>query len=277
MFTQLPPEIIHQVVESVNLLQRARIMMTCRYFRQVLEPTLYRHLSLLDPELYSRSGRLHQTLCDRPALISQVVTYHGPVCPSKDPGRSENFFWDRTIFDEPRWSVGLNFFQKAVNIRDLYFTDHFNQWIGDPTFAHHKEAVKHMVLDRLVIQVPDESGGVVQVLRHQSELTRLELPWGGGVWNDLEATDIPKLKSLTATLETAAFIVPGRPVDEVNLLPSQGARWLNEDLLQNLSESTRSIRKFEMKLDNPLDDDSVRGALQALARHLPAIEDLTIT
>ncbi|KAG8897865.1 hypothetical protein FRC01_011135, partial [Tulasnella sp. 417] len=271
MFTQLPAEIILMIVEPVDLLQRARVMRTCRYLHQVLEPNLYRHLNLLDPKLYRRSGRLHLALYNRPALLSQILTYHGPIFP---PNYGE-ILWNRRIDEDPRWSMGLTVFQKAVNIRDLYFTDYLN-WTAGYQLAPYREAVDNMVLDRLVIQVRDGLVDVVQVLRKQPELTRLELLWGGGGWENLEATDVPKLRSLSATLETAALIVPGRPVDEVNLLPSQGVRRLQEELLECLSLSTRVVRKFEMKLYDPFDEDAVRDTIQALARKLPAIEDLTI-
>ncbi|KAG8895295.1 hypothetical protein FRC01_012456 [Tulasnella sp. 417] len=283
MFTQIPVEIIHLIVESVDLLQRARIMMTCCYFRQVLEPTLYRHLSLLNPECYSRSSRLHQTLHDRPALLSQIVTYRGPIFPHmddvSDEGSDAELPRKRRMYEDPRLYVSLTIFEGAVNIRDLEFTDYFERWTVNFIWKSQKEAISRMVLDQLVMDVPNESFDVVQVLRNQPELTRLELPWpgGGGGWKNLEAKDIPKLKSLSAKLEIAALIVPGRPVDEVNLLSSEGGRRLDEDLLQRLSESTRPIRKFGTKLYIPFHEESVRGVLKTLSRYLPDLEALTIS
>ncbi|KAG8923907.1 hypothetical protein FRC00_005711, partial [Tulasnella sp. 408] len=276
MFTQLPVEIVLLIIESMDLLQRARLMVTCRYFYQVLAPTLYRHLNLLDPDLHKRSGRLHQGLQDRPDLISQIVTYYGPVFLSKFDEASNNYIpWNYDLSKDARWSAGLTVFQGAVNIRDLHFTGYYS-WINGSVWAPHRKAVDDMVLDRLVIQVPNGSVNVVPLLRNQPELTRLELLRGGDGWGNLEETDIPKLKSLSATLETAALIVPGRPVSAIKLLPSQGGDRLQEGLLQCLNMSTRPIRQFEMRICGLYKEDWVRNQLQTLARNLPAIEDLTI-
>ncbi|KAG9023890.1 hypothetical protein FS837_005592, partial [Tulasnella sp. UAMH 9824] len=242
----------------------------------ILEPTLYRHLNLLGLDLHRRSSRLLQTLHDRPALISQIVTYYGPVFPPEWAEKSPNYLpWTLDLSEDARWSVGLAVFQKAVNIRDLHFTGYYN-WINASVWAHHRKAVDDMVLDRLVIHVPGGNVDLVSLLRNQPELTRLELLRGGDEWVNLEKTDIPKLKSLSATLETAALIVPGRPVSAINLLPSLVGDRLDEGLLQCLNMSTRPIRQFEMHLCSLYREDLVRDQLQTLARSLPAIEDLTI-
>ncbi|KAG9023891.1 hypothetical protein FS837_005593 [Tulasnella sp. UAMH 9824] len=277
MFTQLPAEIIFLIVESVDLIQRARVMLTCRYLHQVLEPFLYRHLELLDPESHHRSHRLHQTLHDRPALISQIVTYHGPLCPTEGKGTYYNPFlpWELWESDDVRKSRALSIFKRAVNIRDLYFTD-FIDWIAEYAWRPLREAVDDLVLDRLALRTRNDNVEIVHLLRNQPELTQLEILWGGGLWENLKETDIPKLKSVSASLETAAVIVPGRPVSAIKLPPSQGADRLEEGLLQCLNMSTRPIRQFEMRLCRVYKEDLVRDQLQALARNMPTIEDLTI-
>ncbi|KAG8969928.1 hypothetical protein FRC05_000779 [Tulasnella sp. 425] len=271
MFTQLPVELILIIAEYIDMLQQCSLMRTCRYFHQVLEPSLYRHLDLLDPDLHSRSRGLHDSLLKRPDLIDQIVTYYGPIFPLK-PKPEHNGI---PIFEDPRGEL-MSIFQKAVNIRDLYFTGYMN-WIEDYDWVHIQAAVEQMVLERLVIQIGGRSVDVIPLLRTQPELTRLELLWGANGWERLKTTDIPKLKSLTATLDAAALIVPGRPVEEIDLLPSQGTRRVDESLLQCLSRSSRLILKFGMKLYSPYDEDSVQDVLQAVARELPFIEELTIS
>ncbi|KAG8945480.1 hypothetical protein FRC04_000765 [Tulasnella sp. 424] len=252
MFTQLPAELILIIAEYVDMLQQCSLMRTFS-------------TDLLDPDLHRRGYRLHETLLKKPALIDQIVTYYGPIFPPKP----------KPTFEDPRWDVGT-IFQRAVNIRDLYFTGYIN-WIQAYDWIHIKEAVEQMVLERLVIQIGGRSVDVIPLLRTQPELTRLELLWGADGWEELKKKDIPKLKSLTATLDVAALIVPGRPVEEIDLLPSQSTRRVDEKLLQCFSLSLRPIRKLGMKLYNPFDEDSVRDALQAVARELPFIEELTIS
>ncbi|KAG8955521.1 hypothetical protein FRC00_005382 [Tulasnella sp. 408] len=169
----------------------------------------------------------------------------------------------------------LSIFKRAVNIRDLYFTDYIDWTVGFG-WAPLREAVDNLVLDRLALRMRNDYVQFVYILRNQPELTQLEILWGKGRWENLKETDIPKLKSLSAPLETAAVIVPGRPVSAIKLLTFLGGDGQQEGLLQCLSMSTGPIRQFEMRLFSIYNEDLVRDQLQTLARNLPTIEDLTI-
>ncbi|KAG8913637.1 hypothetical protein FRC01_004448 [Tulasnella sp. 417] len=122
-----------------------------------------------------------------------------------------------------------------------------------------------------------KSARAVPQLRAQPELEHLELSFVPARLRDLRETDIPKLKSLKATLEDAAAIVPGRPVEEFHHISTPGELDLDEYFVRKLSLSSGPITTLVTRLHQPSDHDSVRGLLQVFACHLPELRHLTLT
>lgn len=86
--------------------------------------------------------------------------------------------------------------------------------------------------------------------------------------------DLPMLRSLKSTLYHASFIVPGRPVEDLQLVRAQAEQRLDEYWFKQLAQSTGSIRNFSMDLHNPTDDDLVRDTIRMIARYIPSVEYL---
>ncbi|KIO29337.1 hypothetical protein M407DRAFT_21558 [Tulasnella calospora MUT 4182] len=168
----------------------------------------------------------------------------------------------------------MSIFLKAVNIRELEFTDGVD-WTSNPIWEPVKTAISNMSLTRLSLRIISESAEVVPQLQAQPGLEHLELWTAARLW-DLKETDIPRLRSLSATLQDAATIVPGRPVEELHLALGLREHRLDEQLVQKLSLSSGPITKLVTRLRCPQGQDVVRHTLQVLAHHLPQLRHLTL-
>ncbi|KAG8914205.1 hypothetical protein FRC01_004176 [Tulasnella sp. 417] len=290
---QLPEDILFMVANDLDMMGRARLRRTCRYLHSLLERIQYRHLDMTDPWLYYHTDLLHRTLSQRPDLISYMISYRGYLIspgtrrtelktsqkftlllqrkhkpPSTTPGGIP-------LAEDDPFGIAIFTLSKAVNLRELESVD----WV--PNAERLEELVRvilpNMSLTRFSLPKNGKSMELVPLLRGQPELEHLGLPCSAGSFGDLKETDMPKLKSLKATLKDAAVIVPSRPVAEFYHLFEVGEQTLDEQLVQTLSLSSSSIRKLTTRLHNPRLPESTRIELQVLARHLPTIEDLTIT
>ncbi|KAG9042177.1 hypothetical protein FS837_011186 [Tulasnella sp. UAMH 9824] len=288
---QLPEEMLLTIVDDLSSTDRAHLVQTCRYFRCLFEGILYHHLDTNEWR-YGRTYRLHRTLSERLDLISFMTSYRGPLMVYSPPKPTElgaferlklrlqkkhvpSIRWANTPVTETetfRWAISI--FTRAVNIQELEFTN-CSDWASDPIWEPVKATISKMSLTRFSLPIVTESADVVSLLRGQPELEHLELSARvTGRFEDLQETDIPKLKSLKATLRNAAAIVPGRPVEEFRHMLEAGEGAPDEQLLRKLSLSTVPITKVTT---GPWRYDSVQSSLQVLAHHLPEIQHLTLT
>ncbi|KAG8926638.1 hypothetical protein FRC01_008586 [Tulasnella sp. 417] len=289
---QLPEDILLTIAHRLTLADRACLLRTCRYFRELLEAVQYRHLDLSNPPLYYRTDRLHRTLSERPDLIPYIITYRGPITagtllePIKQkPQRIRSLLGRRTAPQPQLYTVAvsgaesfqraISIFPNAVNIRELGFVDG-TDWASNPNWEPITSAIPNLSLTHFSLLIASESAEVVPQLQAQPELEHLELSWVPARLGDLKETDIPKLRFLRATLQDAATIVPGRPVEEFHHVLRPEELGLDEHLVQKLSLSRGPITTLVTRLHHPSDRDSVRNVLQVFACHLPELQNLTL-
>ncbi|KAG8944355.1 hypothetical protein FRC04_002014 [Tulasnella sp. 424] len=287
---QIPDDILFIIADHLSLTDRAHLLQTCRYFHSLLEVTQYRHI-VVNPWVYYRSDRLNRTLSERPDLVRCIVSYRGPLTPTRLPRpikkRNRIQLWQRKNTPPPHlWDdnsvieAELNqrtiyIFTNAVNLRELEITDYCD-WMSNPTWEPVITSVSRMPLTRLALPAISETAEIVPLLRALPGLESLELGFAQVRLEDLKESDIPKLKWLKATLQDAATIIPGRPVEEFYHVLGMGELGLDEQLVRKLSLSSSPITKFSTRLYNPWAYDLVRSALQAFARYLPEVQHLTI-
>ncbi|KAG8968046.1 hypothetical protein FRC05_001679 [Tulasnella sp. 425] len=290
---QLPEDILLLFLLHLDRAAKTRIVQTCRYLRHLLEPNLYVHFSPYYSWDYGKAKFLHRTLAERPDLIQYIRSYKGPLIPpptvqpfiQPPPKRSllDMFrIWKAvepvrppTLPETEAFKNAVFIFTKATQIVDLAFTDH-HDWDSDPRFEPITAAVSKMSLNRLYLWGCAEP---IPVLRAQPELEHLEFGWYVGSVERLDKTDIPKLKSLRATLKEASNIVPGRPVEQFDLV---SYRWfddsdINSGLFKSLTLSTGPIIKLSMCTIRAWDDQNARRKLRITSQNLPDLEELIIT
>ncbi|KAG8922924.1 hypothetical protein FRC01_013445 [Tulasnella sp. 417] len=117
---------------------------------------------------------------------------------------------------------------------------------------------------------------LLPVLQDQPELEELRLKWCSATLENLEKTDVPKLRHLCAELHQAACLVPGRPIEHLSLDTGFGALHFDEQLFDKLSLSAKPITEFSGILICPWEDEMTRSAIRAIARNLPSVERLTL-
>ncbi|KIO20870.1 hypothetical protein M407DRAFT_29530 [Tulasnella calospora MUT 4182] len=282
-FAQLPEDIIFLIMAHLNKDAQASLIRTCRYLHHLLEVSLYRHITLPYPQKYDQNYRLFRTLVERQDLIPCIVTYHGILLPLVAP--QKKFFLDRLKHSMPNnfWALPLNeaggfriataIFAKATNIVDLELRDCF-AWESDPLFDPIKKGIARMSLRRLALwYCPD----LLQVLRDQHKLEELQVGWGSSSLEKLERTDVPELRRCLSTqLQDAAYLVPGRPIEQLELDTAFGSPDFDERLFNKLSLSTAPITDFSGIINHPGESEEVRASIRAIARILPNIEKLTL-
>ncbi|KIO25293.1 hypothetical protein M407DRAFT_25410 [Tulasnella calospora MUT 4182] len=134
-----------------------------------------------------------------------------------------------------------------MNIAILEFTGP-HDWTSDPKFEPIRTAVSKMPLIRLHLQNCNQAAAV---LRAQLTLEHLEIG-------------------------LASLIVPGSPVEQLDLTSGYDTESWDDKRFKSLSESTGPITKFSMHLHYPLVDEGTRQTLRLISRHLREIEHLTI-
>ncbi|KAG8892627.1 hypothetical protein FRC00_011813, partial [Tulasnella sp. 408] len=290
-FAQLPEDILLLIMDNLRKEWKVNVIKTCRYLRRLLEFTLYIHLSPIDPWDEWKCGLLHRTLVGREDLIPHIRSYRAPILhnryPNRPPSKQSKIlgFRRRTGVDLPSLEVTpigeTEAFQNAVfvlsratNIVILGFTGP-HDWTSDPNFEPIRAAVSKMTLNRLRLRNYSQP---VPVLRAQPTLEHLEIGGANDVQElaDLQKTDLPKLKSLTTTFEEALLIVPGSPIEHLDLTFGYVNDSWNDERFKSLAESTRPITKLSVRLDYPWEAERTRRTLQLISRHLQEIEHLTM-
>ncbi|KAG8947372.1 hypothetical protein FRC04_010820 [Tulasnella sp. 424] len=291
-FAQIPEEILLLITDHLDTTAKASLIRTCRYFHRMLEVNLYRRITTLSPWCSHRYDCLFRTLEQRQNLLPCIRTYHGPLLPAvleppPEPAQKQSFLgkfkrWRRVepinygvrpINPMTGFKRAVFIFQKAINIEELHFTDS-STWLSDPLFEPIQKAVSEMSLRKLTLW---HCEGMTRVLRDQPELEELSFGWNDHGLEQLEKTDVPKLKALTASLQEAALLVPGRPIERLRLLPGFGPQDSDEPLFDNFLLSTTRITAFSIRLYHPWEYERLRTAIRAIARTLPELERLTMT
>ncbi|KAG9032625.1 hypothetical protein FS837_002669 [Tulasnella sp. UAMH 9824] len=286
---QLPEDILLLIMDNLWKEWKVNVIKTCRYLRRLLEFTLYIHLSPIDPWDEWKCGLLHRTLVGREDLIPHIRSYCAPILhsPIRPPPKQTKIlgFWRRTGVEPPSrdgtliveteaFQNAVFVFSRATNIAILGFTGP-HDWTSDPSFEPIRAAVFKMSLNRLHLRNYSQPA---PVLRAQPTLEHLEIGGTNDVQGlaDLQKTDLPKLKSLTATLEDASLIVPGSPVEHLDLTFGYVNDSWNDERFKSLAESTRPITKLSIRLYYPWKAERTRRTLQLISRHLQEIEHLTL-
>ncbi|KAG8965692.1 hypothetical protein FRC05_003080 [Tulasnella sp. 425] len=301
-FTLLPYDIILIVVEFLDERSTARWVQTCRHFRDLIEPTLYRHIQVFRTHEEETLGRfkghlLHRTLVNRPDLLPFVLSYHGPFKPEtpvlkrvardeqptkpksrwfKAKAETENPPEKLPTFQEVQVLKTANaIFRGMINLRDVHFTDRI-----DFSTILVLEYLKN--LEKLALNLEGYSIYLVYALRNQPRLKHLELlRAGGSVW--FPSTDVQELRSLKAPLLEASKIVPGRPIETLELL-DDSYNWTSrsysggvaENLFKDLTRSACEITDFTIRFGYSGNDETIERYLQLVARYLPSIEQLCV-
>ncbi|KAG9026008.1 hypothetical protein FS837_004754 [Tulasnella sp. UAMH 9824] len=264
---------------------QASLIRTCRYFHHLLEIYLYRHINPARPLSQSRNDYLFRTLAEREDLLPYIITYHGQVLPCA-PYQGQSFldrfraftkskpenFEALPINETETFRRAVTIFTKAVNIIDLQLL-HCSEWESEPLFDPIKNAVAKMSLRRLTVSYCSH---LPQILRDQPELEELQIGYGYCPLEQLEETDAPKLRSLSAELLEAADLVPGRPIKQLNLDTPFGLPGFDRRLFERLSLSTGPVIEFSCWIGHPQDGEAVRSSIRAIARNLPSVEKLTL-
>ncbi|KAG8917327.1 hypothetical protein FRC01_002519, partial [Tulasnella sp. 417] len=246
----LPYEIlVCQIVESLDDSSEACLLRTCRFFRNLVEPVLYRHIRVQHgPEEHNSSPLkphlLHRTLVGRPDLLPAILSYHGPLIPNPRPSfppERKEALWRKlmTTARQPAATSSViteyleratTIFSGTINMRELHFTDRLPLSIRAVLSVLDAPQLKMVNIKRLVLDTEWCWSRLPSVLRKQPGLKHLELPHmirGGEL--ELDETDFPELESLRAELRHAARIVPGRPVRKLDLQytwrPNEDALW----------------------------------------------------
>ncbi|KIO18913.1 hypothetical protein M407DRAFT_31421 [Tulasnella calospora MUT 4182] len=284
-FLQLPPKVIILITDRMDLAEKARLLVTCQYLRQLLEPVLYQHLK---PNAFWKARlrlRLFRTLEERKHLLLYIHSFHGLLVPTlaSEPYQSiEQVQPTRSGVNksiEDQWlERAAPLFAQATNIRDLEFTDYI-QWEAKGRFEFFKSIVSNMKLRRLVfLSCSDRCLDFTPVLRGQPELTELVLHCSTSQFEGLEETAVPKLNFFHGTMSQAAAIVPGRPVERLDLsCPSQlHCQCFDEDIYRKLLQSSKAIHALGIRSHSYFDEPTLRGAVRLGVRYLPRIVDLKI-
>ncbi|KAG9016707.1 hypothetical protein FRB90_002429 [Tulasnella sp. 427] len=271
-----PMDIIFYLSWFLDVHDKASLLKTCRHFRQILEPALYRPLDLIAPLVCYTSDKAHRTLLERQDLIPYILSYRGPLLTTTIVYEGKLFRGKDSGQDwgDQNFRAAITIFSQAINIRDLQFTD-WVDWTSDPIWEPVKLGVSKMKLRSLGIRAGGDAQNVYRVLQAQPLLEYLELGWETKDLDKLQTADLPELKSLRATLSEAAALVPSRPVQDLDLLSS--TMEYTEELLSKLALSTGPISTMSVRFHEPEELGNVRNILRMLASALPHVQDLTVT
>ncbi|KAG8949359.1 hypothetical protein FRC04_008594 [Tulasnella sp. 424] len=298
-FTLLPYDIILIVVEFLDEWSAARLVQTCRHFRDLIEPVLYRHIQVFRSHEEETSDPLkchllHRTLVNRPDLIPFVLSYHGPFKPEilvlervardeQPTKRKSRWFKAKAETQHPPEKVPTSqevlktataIFMGTINLREVHFTD--------PIIPRTTLVLCHLKnIERLALSNGGYSSFLTYAVRTLPRLKHLELLGAEGLVG-LQSTDLQELRSLKAPLFEASKIVPGRPIETLELLYDSWtyrsySGGVAENLFKDLTRSACEITDFTIRFGCSGNDETVAGYLQLVARYLPSIERLCIS
>lgn len=249
---ELPIELILEVINVLEQKELLTMLQTCHRLHDITEPIFYRSIVLPRGDAILQ---LIDTLGKRPDLATHVQSLEGYLTPTlihleqpwnrndlrveyKYAGPSEG-----TVFQE----CLARMLNATKNLRRICIRD-LQLGLGFSTFDIIRRAVvpnvslTHLSLvpisgstfcRRSMRGIKDLLYYLLDLFRSQPLIETLELPpfyTLDGLIGKLRATDIPRLKSLTATFEDAWVLARGRPVTTLSLLTAPNrAEYLADD------------------------------------------------
>lgn len=144
--THLPYEILLIIIQALDDQSSARLVQTCHFFRNLVEPHLYCHIRVFrspEEEMSNplKSHLLHRTLAEQHDLLPVILSYHGPLVPDVDVFKRIAYretvrrksLWLRMNTPSQATMKALTFhecleiakiiFSKTANMQELHFTD----------------------------------------------------------------------------------------------------------------------------------------------------------
>ncbi|KAG8985574.1 hypothetical protein FRB90_004621 [Tulasnella sp. 427] len=212
-FAQLPDELIYLVTLLLSSASKAALLQTCRYFRHLLEPTLYRLLDLGGS--LKRGDAVNWTLARRPDLILHVQRYTGFLHGSPPfKGRKST---SSNYTDTESYKNIVKVLTHAINIREIDFGTCSN-WASSSLWKSATKAVFKMKLVKLTYYAStSDKNQLCQLLATQPMLEELAIYGHGHDLAQLNSEAVPNLKRVTATITDAVAVVPGRRIEELRL------------------------------------------------------------
>ncbi|KAG8935283.1 hypothetical protein FRC01_003033 [Tulasnella sp. 417] len=295
----MPPEMLFLIVSHLGMADKACLLATCQYLRQLAEPLLYRFLSPDDTWKSDRRIRLLTTLGKRQDLLPSVRSFRGFLIPSSIRGPNDVYPLEqfgsgyfipyplepfgrhdlrpKQEFEDKWLEIVVPLFTQAVNIRNLDLTGKLN-WGEIGRWQLLSGIVSNLKLDRFALDSP-ASGQLdfIPLLRGQPGLTRLELNCPKAEFEGLTMEDVPQLAYFKGTLSQAAEIVPGRPVRKLEVTCALWDEFgcLDEHKYQALALSSGPVKELEMVAHYGTGGGEVKRMLQLITQHLPNIVHFT--
>jgi len=282
----LPQEILLSIVECLlsdlytpTLLP---VIRTCRTLRRVAESVFYKNINL--PVRISEVENLLRTLSDRPDLVTHVrAVWWSTTIPRIQKRR----FRLGSDHHTPLYTLSESMVPAITHTMEqlLNLLENINTlWIGPNVWSPLLRADKvqaafsQMNLTRLVFYADEAIPGsiILPIILAQPQLRELRLQsdisWD--VPKSLSPTVIPLLSSLSAGIDTARWLVPGRPVHKlrVEVIPP-----VVPELWSNLTKSTVEVTDLHIThYPRAYGDLDIRGLLSGVAACFQSIEVLTV-
>ncbi|KAG8935282.1 hypothetical protein FRC01_003032 [Tulasnella sp. 417] len=286
-FAKMPSDILLLVINCLGMVEKAHLLATCHYLRQLVEPILYRSLNPDDTWRSSRRIRLLKTLGERQDLLPLIHSFRGLLIPTSISGPKTRQSAEGALTDDlwpkeglqAEWlAIAVPLYTQAINIRSLDLSDCI-AWGENGRWGLFNSVVSGMKLSELALKC--SSFGPLDftpILRRQRGLTRLELDWPTAQFEGLEKDDVPQLTTFKGTLLQAVMIVPGRPVKKLQgtCIWQDECQCVNEHTYQTLALSSEAINVFTLAPHPVPDNDTLRLILRLITQYLPKIVDLAI-
>ncbi|KAG8991382.1 hypothetical protein FRB90_001381 [Tulasnella sp. 427] len=264
---QLPWEILLYILQFVQPADLPTTILVCKSFRDAAEPLLYRHIYLSNCSI--RTLYVLRTLLMRRDLCKHVRTF----VPSH-------------YYDRPEGMIRK--LKRILRRRKKYSTPHSGlltlvverlkdvQAISVPVF-YQTSILQN--LTKLHIAVWCSLGTLDDFLASVPLITVLELPITGLVTavGPVQTDRAPFLEELQCEPQVAEQLVPGRPVNRVDLGWSE---WGSEppltlELMEAIAQGTRSVTRLGLAMRQS-DWDVSRHAIAAIPTSFPDLEELNV-
>ncbi|KAG9006827.1 hypothetical protein FRB90_009714 [Tulasnella sp. 427] len=275
-FVQLPNELLLPILGELGTTELASLIQTCRYFRELLEPMVYRHLKFGST---TQSDAALRTLAKRPDLVPYVESYNGPLCVTVSEGWFGLGIVHRSFRSRIRKTKGyknkIKFFTQAYNLRDLRTND-WPAWADELVWSEVVDAVSKIPLKRLSYRSRPWDDSVCQLLQAQPDLEVLMIDGDEENLKRLDKAALPKLRYLITSLPVASVLVPGRPVERLQLSINDLDSHTDAVGFQRLSQSSRKIRSLCVWFSDYYGGLRLWWILKAIGKNLPDVEQLTL-
>ncbi|KAG9003905.1 hypothetical protein FRB94_002822 [Tulasnella sp. JGI-2019a] len=266
LILRLPTELILLLLCYMDLCDMGALLQTCQELKAIVEHAMYTTVEIPNTRWGPRTYEFVRTLHARPDLARRISSFGGYLYP---------------IFDGVVSGISTRipggYFTLPPNLRSLYLHDH--DWWWNPAFFPAYSSVSHLALTSLTIRGSGYRGvhgisfepDIAPILRLQPLLEHLDLRLGQWNMETLGPYDIPDLTTLSAGVDEARFIVPGRPITSLKL----SIRRMEEDeAWRNMSASTR--RMSSLTLDVLRCGMLLCVTLEMAAMYMVHTENLTI-